>query len=103
MSIIRANVPGEEWIDAKAGENVIEKLGGYERLSWIRVVTEGPVGLTIKTLSGDNHRTTEKDPDYNCFATEKTARCRTRSSFGCERSARRVVCPAPFPPAPPPR
>lgn len=71
MSIIRANVPGGEWIDAKAGENVIEKLGGYERLSWIRVVTEGPVGLTIKTLSGDNHRTTEKDPDYNCFATEK--------------------------------
>lgn len=72
MSIIKANIPGDEWINAKAGENVIEKLGGYERLSWIRVVTEGPVGLTIKTLSGDNHRTTEKDPDYNCFATEKT-------------------------------
>ena len=46
MSIIKANIPGDEWINAKAGENVIEKLG-YERLSWIRVVTEGPVDLTI--------------------------------------------------------
>ena len=45
MSIIKANIPGDEWINAKAGENVIEKLG-YERLSWIRVVTEGPVDLT---------------------------------------------------------
>ena len=38
MRIIKANTPGDELIDAKAGENVIEKLG-YERLSWIRVVT----------------------------------------------------------------
>ena len=72
MIIIKANTPGDELIDAKAGENVIEKLG-YERLSWIRVVTEGPVDLTIKTQAGDDSRTTEKDPDYNCFATEKTA------------------------------
>lgn len=83
MSIIRANIPGDEWIDAKAGENVIEKLGGYERLSWIRVVTKGPVDLTIKTLVGDDHRTTEKDPDYNCFATEKTAQYSNSSgTFG---------------------
>lgn len=72
MSIIKANIPSDEWINAKAGENVIEKLG-HERLSWIRVVTEGPVDLTIKTQAGDDSRTTEKDPDYNCFATEKTA------------------------------
>ena len=64
MSIIKANIPGDEWINAKAGENVIEKLG-YERLSWIRVVTEGPVDLTIKTQAGGDSRTTEKDPDYN--------------------------------------
>lgn len=73
MRIIKANTPGDELIDAKAGENVIEKLG-YERLSWIRVVTEGPVDLTIKTQAGDDRRTTRKDPDYNCFATEKTAK-----------------------------
>ena len=41
MSIIKVNIPGDAWIDAKAGENVIAKLG-YERLSWIRVVTERP-------------------------------------------------------------
>ena len=57
MSIIRANIPGDEWINAKAGENVIEKLG-HERLSWIRVVTEGPAGrprrIPITTTSQRN-------------------------------------------------
>lgn len=56
MSIIKANIPGDEWINAKAGENVIEKLG-YERLSWIRVVTEGPVParlcLVVDDLNGE--------------------------------------------------
>ena len=59
MSIIKVNIPGDAWIDAKAGENVIAKLG-YERLSWIRVVTERPVDLTIKTQTGDDRRTTRK-------------------------------------------
>ena len=72
MSIIKVNIPGDAWIDAKAGENVIAKLG-YERLSWIRVVTERPVDLTIKTQTGDDRRTTGKEPSCNCFATEKNA------------------------------
>lgn len=72
MSIIKVNIPGDAWVDAKAGENVIAKLG-YERLSWIRVVTERPVDLTIKTQTGDDRRTTRKEPSCNCFATEKNA------------------------------
>lgn len=72
MSIIKVNIPGDAWVDAKAGENVIAKLG-YERLSWIRVVTERPVDLTIKTQTGDDRRATRKEPSCNCFATEKSA------------------------------
>lgn len=82
MSIIKVNIPGDAWIDAKAGENVIAKLG-YERLSWIRVVTERPVDLTIKTQTGDDRRTTRKEPSCNCFATEKMRSILTRP----ERSA----------------
>lgn len=82
MRIIKANTPGDELIDAKAGENVIEKLG-YERLSWIRVVTEGPVDLTIKTQAGDDRRTTRKDPITTVSQQKKPRSILTRP----ERSA----------------
>lgn len=82
MRIIKANTPGDELIDAKAGENVIEKLG-YERLSWIRVVTEGPVDLTIKTQAGDDRRTTRKVPITTVSQQKKPRSILTRP----ERSA----------------
>ena len=53
----------------------IEGRIGVECLSWIRVITKKPEGLTIIASTSATHYTTKKNDEYGIYEAEKKAVC----------------------------